>query len=153
MKKRLSGGFTLIEMMVVIVILGVLALVLVVSFAGKDDKAKKAATRSIIEQVSNQIEEFKMDHGQYPRSLEELRRRPDFVSDQTSAHDPLDGYVPPGFEGMSKAERHQRREQYINASQTAMAAQVEAMCTFQDSGCITFDYDNVVTFSGKASGS
>ncbi len=81
MKKRLSGGFTLIEMMVVIVILGVLALVLVVSFAGKDDKAKKAATRSIIEQVSNQIEEFKMDHGQYPQSLEELRRRPGFVSD------------------------------------------------------------------------
>ncbi len=81
MKKRVSAGFTLIEMMVVIVILGVLALVLVVSFAGKDDKAKKAATRSIIEQVSNQIEEFKMDHGQYPRSLEELRRRPDFVSD------------------------------------------------------------------------
>ncbi len=81
MRKKLTGGFTLIEMMVVIVIVGLLATVLIVSFAGKDDKAKKKVTEANIEQISSQIEEFKLDHGQYPRSLEELRRRPDFVND------------------------------------------------------------------------
>jgi general secretion pathway protein G len=80
-KRKRSAGFTLIEMMVVIVILGVLALVLVVSFAGKDDKAKKQVTKTVIMAVSNAITEFKMDHNQYPQSLNDLRQRPSFVED------------------------------------------------------------------------
>ena len=68
--------------------------------------------------------------------------KPDIVSDQTSAHDPLDGYVPPGMEGFSKSKRHSMRSKYISASQKAMAKHVDAMCSFQDAGSIVFDYGN-----------
>jgi general secretion pathway protein G len=81
MKRRLSAGFTLIEMMVVIVILGVLATVLVINFQGRDDKAKQQVTKTVLESISNQIEMFKMDHNQYPQSLNDLRQRPSYVED------------------------------------------------------------------------
>ncbi len=68
--------------------------------------------------------------------------KPDIVSDQTSAHDPLDGYVPPGMEGLSKSKRHSIRGEYILASQKAMAKHVDAMCSFQDAGSVVFDYGN-----------
>ena len=68
--------------------------------------------------------------------------RPDLVSDQTSAHDPLDGYVAPGTEQMSREERHMRRDEIIQQSQRAMARHVEAMVQMQEEGCIVFDYGN-----------
>jgi urocanate hydratase len=69
--------------------------------------------------------------------------KPDFVTDQTSAHDPLNGYYPPEW---SIEECQQKRitepDVVINAAKTAMAKQVQAMLAFHKIGIPTFDYGN-----------
>ena len=68
---------------------------------------------------------------------------PDVLTDQTSAHDALVGYVP---NGMSLAEAESLRRSaprdYIERSMAAMAAHVRAMLSLQTRGAITFDYGN-----------
>lgn len=69
--------------------------------------------------------------------------KPDFVTDQTSAHDPLNGYYPPKW---SIAECQQMRitdpQSVIHAAKSAMAIQVKAMLAFSNMGVPTFDYGN-----------
>lgn len=68
---------------------------------------------------------------------------PDVLTDQTSAHDPLVGYLP---EGLSNEEanvlREQNQEQYIEMVYDAMAEHVRLMLEMQAKGSITFDYGN-----------
>ncbi len=68
---------------------------------------------------------------------------PDVVTDQTSAHDPLDGYVAPG---MSLEEvgamRRDDPEGYVERSLDGMVGHVEAMVGFQEAGAVVFDYGN-----------
>jgi urocanate hydratase len=68
---------------------------------------------------------------------------PDALTDQTSAHDNLDGYVP---HGMSYQEalrlRRDDPKAYIERSMASMAAHVRAMITLQERGAVTFDYGN-----------
>jgi urocanate hydratase len=74
-----------------------------------------------------------------------LRRgfRPDVVTDQTSAHDPVDGYVPAGLSLDEAADlRGRDPDEYTKRSYESMAAQVEAMVGFMDAGAVTFDYGN-----------
>ena len=78
--------------------------------------------------------------------LPELVRRnfhPDLVTDQTSAHDPLKGYVPAG---MSLPEALKLREtdpdEYVKHSMQSMAIHVRAMLAFQKRGSLVFDYGN-----------
>jgi len=78
--------------------------------------------------------------------LPELVRRgitPDLLTDQTSAHDPLRGYIPAG---MSLAEAAVAREAdptaYLNRVQASLATHVEAMLAMQQRGAVTFDYGN-----------
>ncbi len=69
--------------------------------------------------------------------------RPDAVTDQTSAHDPLNGYVPAGFSLEQAIElRAGDPERYIANSTASMARQVEAMLGFQDRGAVVFEYGN-----------
>ncbi len=76
----------------------------------------------------------------------ELVRRgvvPDLVTDQTSAHDPLHGYVPRGVTLTAAAELRARNpDAYVVASKTSMAAHVEAMVALGDRGSHVFDYGN-----------
>jgi urocanate hydratase len=76
----------------------------------------------------------------------ELVRRgfaPDVVTDQTSAHDPLEGYVPAGLSLEDAAElRRDEPEEYTRRAFDSMARQVEAMVAFMDAGAVTFDYGN-----------
>jgi urocanate hydratase len=69
--------------------------------------------------------------------------RPDLVTDQTSAHDPLHGYVP---DGLSIAEADALRESdpvaYKVRAKASMARHVQAMVDFQQLGCHVFDYGN-----------
>jgi len=78
--------------------------------------------------------------------LPELLRRgfaPDVVTDQTSAHDPLGGYVPVGLTLDEAAElRTSAPEDYVKRSYASMAAHVEAMAGFLDAGSVVFDYGN-----------
>jgi urocanate hydratase len=68
---------------------------------------------------------------------------PDLVTDQTSAHDPLVGYIP---QGLSLAEaaalRERDPEDYVRRSRASMAVQVEAMVAMQRAGSHVFDYGN-----------
>ncbi len=69
--------------------------------------------------------------------------RPDMVTDQTSAHDPLNGYLPIGMsweEYRENAKKHPTDT--VKAAKKSMAKHVEAMLAFQKMGIPTFDYGN-----------
>jgi urocanate hydratase len=78
--------------------------------------------------------------------LPELVRRgviPDVVTDQTSAHDELHGYVPDDMSLEAAAElRRSDPEEYVRRSVDAMGRHVAAMRAMQDKGAIAFDYGN-----------
>ncbi len=76
----------------------------------------------------------------------ELVRRgvmPDLVTEQTSAHDPLNGYVPIGLTLGEAAElRADDPRGYVERAHASMAEEVEAMISFQNMGAEVFDYGN-----------
>jgi urocanate hydratase len=78
--------------------------------------------------------------------LPELVRRdwlPEVVTDQTSAHDPLGGYVAAGLSLEDAARmRVDEPEDYVAAAQRSMAAHVDAIVAFQERGAVAFDYGN-----------
>ncbi len=59
------------------------ALFLLVSSAGPNDRLKASRTRAILEQTANTVEEFKLDTNQYPRNLDDLRKRPSHIIHET----------------------------------------------------------------------
>jgi urocanate hydratase len=68
---------------------------------------------------------------------------PDIITDQTSAHDPLNGYVPDGLTLTQAAELRERDpKEYVRRSLDAMARHVEGMLALQRAGAIAFDYGN-----------
>jgi urocanate hydratase len=84
--------------------------------------------------------------GNAAQVLPELVQRgvvPDVVTDQTSAHDPLMGYVPSGLRLEEAAElRNQDPHTYQDRAMASMAEHVEAMLAFQRAGSIVFEYGN-----------
>jgi len=78
--------------------------------------------------------------------LPELARRGvkiDVLTDQTSAHDPLRGYIPKGYTLKAAAELRKRDpKKYVKLSMASMAIHVEAMLKLQKAGAVTFDYGN-----------
>ncbi len=76
----------------------------------------------------------------------ELVRRavvPDLVTDQTSAHDPLNGYIPAGLSLESAAQlRRTNPSEYTDRALDSIAAHVRAMLEFQKAGAVVFDYGN-----------
>jgi len=78
---------------------------------------------------------------------------PDLVTDQTSAHDPLDGYVPMRLSLDDAARlREADPEGYQRRSFDSMARHVEAMVGFLDAGAIVFDYGNNLRAGAEAGG-
>lgn len=69
-------AFTLVELIVVIAIIGILATLVIVRYAGKTDQAKVAVAKSQLSQLKNAIIEFEAHCGRYPDSPEELIQRP-----------------------------------------------------------------------------
>jgi len=85
----------------------------------------------------------------------ELARRgivPDVLTDQTSAHDPLNGYVPNGMTlDEARSLRNRDPRGYVKRSTAAMGRHVEGMLALQKAGAITFDYgNNIRTQAAKA---
>ena len=69
--------------------------------------------------------------------------RPDLVTDQTSAHDPINGYLPAGWTVMEWDERRERDPKAVEqAARRSMARHVEAMIDFHKAGVPTVDYGN-----------
>jgi urocanate hydratase len=88
--------------------------------------------------------------------LPEMARRgivPDVLTDQTSAHDPLNGYVPNGMplqEALLLRARHP--QEYVARSMATMGAHVEAMLELRKAGAVTFDYGNNLRTQAKNAG-
>ena len=79
--------------------------------------------------------------------------RPDVVTDQTSAHDPLGGYVPTGMSlGDAIALRAEASDDYVRRAQASMAEHVRAMLAFQRAGAVTFDYGNNIRAHARDAG-
>lgn len=70
------GGFTLVEMLLVLVILATLAAVVIPKFAGRSRQAKETAAQSQIANLEISIDAFEVDNGYYPRVLDELINPP-----------------------------------------------------------------------------
>ena len=88
--------------------------------------------------------------------IPELARRgitPDVLTDQTSAHDALNGYVPNGMTlEEAAALRRENPGEYVNRSMDAMAAHVRAMIDLKAKGAVTFDYGNNLRTQAKQAG-
>jgi urocanate hydratase len=94
--------------------------------------------------------------GNAAQVLPELLKRgvlPDLVTDQTSAHDALNGYVPAGL-SLDEARRLRRSDPqaYIGRALDSMAVHVQAMLDFQRRGAVVFDYGNNIRAQAKSRG-
>ncbi len=79
MTMQRASGFTLIEVMVVVAILGILATIVMTNVVGKDEQARITAAKAGLAQVSNALEMYKLDNHRYPTTdegLEALVNRP-----------------------------------------------------------------------------
>lgn len=88
--------------------------------------------------------------------LPEMLKRgfiPDVLTDQTSAHDPLNGYIP-SLMSLEEAAalRKNNPNEYIKRSKVSMRTHVEAMIAMMDQGAVTFDYGNNIRQVAKDEG-
>lgn len=72
-KNRKRKGFSLVEVMAVVIILGLLAGVALMNFAGQIDRAKVKSTQANLKALHNAVLQFKMDTGEYPTEEDGLR--------------------------------------------------------------------------------
>jgi len=78
---------------------------------------------------------------------------PDVLTDQTSAHDPLNGYIPIGYSlDVADKLRKENPAEYVKKSKASMAEHVKAMLVMQEKGAITFDYGNNIRQVAKDEG-
>ena len=76
MRKR--GGFTLIEIMLVVIIIGVLVAMVMPRLAGRSQEARiAAASADIFSNISVALDLYELDNGKYPQSLDELLKKSD----------------------------------------------------------------------------
>jgi len=81
--KRRYAGFTIIEVMAVIVIIGILASIVAVNVVGRIDKARATATKANLKMLHSAVIQFKLDTGRYPAEeagLQELIEQPTDVT-------------------------------------------------------------------------
>jgi len=71
--KRRPAGFTLVEIMVVVVILGILAVLIVPRVLGRSDEARQAAAKHDIATVMQSLKLYRLDNGRYPTSEQGLQ--------------------------------------------------------------------------------
>jgi urocanate hydratase len=114
------------------------------------DDALQIAQRSLRDKTARSIGLI----GNAAEVLPELVRRGvrvDIVTDQTSAHDPLDGYVPADVED-PKRLRERDPDGYVRRSRESMARHCEAIVALAKSGAVAFDYGNNLRGEAKEAG-
>ncbi len=85
--------------------------------------------------------------------LVEMGFTPDLVTDQTSAHDPLNGYVPAGLTLEQAAElRKSNPDEYVKKAISSIATHVRAMLAYHSKGIPTVDYGNNIRTMAKKGG-
>ncbi|CUS47945.1 MAG: urocanate hydratase HutU [Idiomarinaceae bacterium HL-53] len=106
------------------------------------ERAKKAGKPVSVGLLANAADVFS--------ELVERGITPDVVTDQTSAHDPLNGYLPSGWTMAQAAEQRQHDEAaVVSAAKESMAVQVRAMLTMHERGAATLDYGNNIRQMAK----
>jgi len=109
-KRRASkeAGFTLIEILIVVVIIGLIASLIAPNLIGRFERSQSEIAKTQVEMLSSGILAFKMDVGRYPETLEELVKSTDtkwrgpYLSKQTVPKDPWNQdyqYKAPGEHG------------------------------------------------------
>jgi len=76
LRRSTHTGFTLIEMLIVIVVIAILALIVIPRLMGAGRKAKEAALRGDLHQLRNAVQQFEADCGDYPAALSQLMTSP-----------------------------------------------------------------------------
>jgi urocanate hydratase len=78
---------------------------------------------------------------------------PDVVTDQTSAHDPLNGYIPSGLDLAEAVQlRRTAPEEYVRHARASIAQHVRALLDFQQRGAVAFDYGNNIRTEARDAG-
>ena len=109
------------------------------------EAAKKEGRALSVAVIANAADVYK--------SLVERAIIPDMVTDQTSAHDPLGGYVPQGLNlEQAAALRQSDGAEYVRRAQASMAVQVKAMLDMKASGAHVFDYGNNIRGQAQLAG-
>jgi urocanate hydratase len=112
---------------------------------GRADEAKREGEPLSIGILGNAAEVFS--------ALLERGYVPDVVTDQTSAHDPLGGYIPAGYTPPEAAElREGDPERYVREARASMARHCAAMVGMQERGAEVFDYGNSLRAEAKLGG-
>ncbi len=88
-RRKLEEGFTLIEIMVVILILGLLATIVVQSLRGATDKAKRTKAQADIAELKTALDRYYLDNGYYPTTDQSL---------QALVSQPTGGRIPANYE-------------------------------------------------------
>ncbi|MBM4167259.1 MAG: urocanate hydratase [Ignavibacteria bacterium] len=123
-----------------------------------DEMATTLDEALLIVQTARELKEAKSVAllGNAAEILPELAARniiPDILTDQTSAHDTLNGYVPAHIRYEDALElRKKNPKEYIRRAQESIAEHVEAMLTLRKKGAITFDYGNNIRGEALAFG-
>jgi general secretion pathway protein G len=90
-----SRGFTLVEILIVVIILGILAAIVVPKFAGRTEQARQTAARSQIATFGTALDAFEVDNGYYPKGRNGLLELVEQPRDAQSWRGPyLKGEVP-----------------------------------------------------------
>jgi len=93
-EKRRQGGFTLIEILIVVLIIGLLASFVAPNLIGRYERSKEEIAKAQVEMLSSGVLSFKLDLGRYPTTLDELLKSADpkwrgpYLSKQTLPQDP-----------------------------------------------------------------
>ena len=109
------------------------------------DRARRSGEALSVGYEGNAAQEFP--------ELYESGFRPDAVTDQTSAHDLLDGYVPAGLTLAQAADLRKRDpEEYQRRALESCGVHVEAMVRYLDAGAVVFDYGNNIRAQAQRAG-
>ena len=106
-----AAGFTLIEIMVVVVILGILGALIVPNVIGRPDQAKVEAATSDLRAISTALEMYRMDNGNYPSSDQGL----DALVTQPSGYPEARRWNPDGY--LQKVPKDPWDEPYLYVSE------------------------------------
>lgn len=107
-KHRNESGFTLIEILIVVIIIGLIASLIAPNLIGRFERSKEEIAKTQVEMLSSSVLAFKVDVGRYPETLEELIKSSDakwrgpYLSKQVIPRDPWDQeyqYKAPGEHG------------------------------------------------------
>ncbi len=113
-----------------------------ISIALESKNNKKALTIGLVGNAADII-----------RDMVEIDFTPDMVTDQTSAHDELDGYVPSGISVENSEDfRKNKPKEYIEKSFESMVGHCKAILELQKKGSIAFDYGNNLRGQAKKAG-